>query len=137
MRRAFLLALVTSAALTFGTSSAGATYAPKNCLHPAVEPVRIVLSCGDFGAFLKSLNWAFWRDDRAKSGGQLSLNDCDPSCAEGHFHDYHAVVRLKEPRRKKCDGDRVRLFTRADLRFPDKSPPHAHAWRHNELYCAP
>jgi hypothetical protein len=41
------------------------------------------------------------------------INDCAPSCVDGHVHDYRAVVVLDRPR--ACSG-RV-LFTRLRLVF--------------------
>ncbi|MGC8514334.1 MAG: hypothetical protein ACP5P1_15065 [Acidimicrobiales bacterium] len=57
-----------------------------NCSNPSVKPVKIVLSCGDFGEFLTGVTWSSWSSVSATGTGTLHYNDCNPNCAAGHFH---------------------------------------------------
>ena len=51
-----------------------------------MEPVEIVLTCGDYGEVLPGLHWMSWTSASAKAVGTLSYNDCTPDCARGHRH---------------------------------------------------
>lgn len=57
-----------------------------NCSTPSVEPVKIILSCGDFGEYLTGVTWSSWSSVSATGSGTLHYNDCNPNCAAGHFH---------------------------------------------------
>jgi hypothetical protein len=127
--------LLIGAALAAATAGARPTYAPKNCRVPKVKPARIVLSCGDFGAFMTIDHWSRWGHRRANGTGRFHLNDCKPSCGEGHFHVYRVRARLMHPGNTHCGGRVVRMFKRSKLRFPGEGPPRAHFWRRSKLFC--
>jgi hypothetical protein len=111
------------------------TYAPKDCHQPRVRPTRIVFACADFNAYINHLRWRHWGDRKAGGHGILHLNDCRPSCAEGHFHHWGAKIRLRKPGQTRCGGAVVRMFRRAELSFPNGHPPNADRLRNNRLFC--
>ena len=137
MRRIGICLALLSASATLAAATAGAsqTYAPKDCQVPKVKPVRIVLSCGDFGAFITIKHWPRWGHRHAKGVGRFHLNDCTPSCGEGQFHGYRVRTKLIRPGNTHCGGRSVRMFKQARLSFPGKDPPHAHFWRRSKLFC--
>ena len=126
-----------AAVLALSATSADATFAPKDCTRPKVEPNRIVFACGDFGAYIDRLNWTAWRKSRAKGGGRFRYKTCNPDCATGGFREVHAKIRLRRKRTTRCGGQRVPMFTEAYLRFPNRKPPHASAYQPISLYCIP
>ena len=70
-------------ALIAGSATGQTTvYAPKDCTKPKVEPKRILLACGDAGIELKQMRWNRWNTAKAKGKGKVSIQICDPSCAE-------------------------------------------------------
>ncbi|MEW2623941.1 hypothetical protein [Streptomyces sp. NPDC048106] len=50
---------------------------------PLVEPVSLLLLCGDGTAMLHDLVWTGWGDATATAQGSVSEVVCQPSCAEG------------------------------------------------------
>ena len=48
-----------------------------------MEPKRILLVCGDAGIELKQMRWNRWNTAKAKGKGKVTIQICDPSCAEG------------------------------------------------------
>jgi hypothetical protein len=111
------------------------TYAPKDCQYPRVRPARIIFACADGGAYISHLRWRHWGRGKAGGHGIFHLNDCRPSCAEGHFHSYGAKIGLRKPGHTRCNGAAVKMFRVAKLRFPNGHPPHADFWRKNRLFC--
>ena len=132
-----VVALAGVALLAATGAFAAKTKAPKDCQFPRVEPSRIVIGCADFSSFVDRLNWAHWGHARALGRGRFGLNNCKPSCESGTVHHYKAKVRLRDPKREKCNGHRVKLFTEMRLRFPDRHPPHPERWHQNKLFCNP
>ena len=61
---------------------------------PQVEPASLVLACGDGGDRMTAMHWTSWTPTHATGTGIQSLNDCTPSCAMGHFHDYPVDISL-------------------------------------------
>jgi hypothetical protein len=75
--------------------------------------MEILLACGDGTESFRVSRWTRWTRHSARAVGTAEINDCTPSCVDGHVHDYRAVVLLDRPR--ACSG-RV-LFTRLRLVF--------------------
>jgi hypothetical protein len=74
---------------------AGSGYVLYDCgFRGQVKPATEVLTCADAGIVLESLRWASWTPRFASASGTLTENDCKPSCVQGHFHNYPAVVVL-------------------------------------------
>lgn len=78
------------------------TYAIKECSHTGIKPRRFTIrqSCwADAGIYARKSTWRYW--DRKKFGDRwaradtkIFQNDCNPSCAGGHFHHRAADVWL-------------------------------------------
>jgi hypothetical protein len=124
-----------SSAQTTARRASEKTYAPKDCHIPRIRPARIVFACADFNAYINHLRWRHWGGHKAGGHGIVHLNDCRPSCAEGHFHHWGAQIRLRKPGHTSCGGTVVRMFRRAKLGFPNGHPPNADQWRKNRLFC--
>jgi hypothetical protein len=62
--------------------------------HRNVRPTDFILACGDGNSRLAGLHWTQWGPGGAKAEGVNWVNDCNPYCAAGTFHQYPVVVRL-------------------------------------------
>ncbi len=141
-----LIASIAAGALAFAVVSPATgglvepvpqVYAPKDCETPKKKPHRIVLACGDNNALLRHMEWSDWGGEKAVGTGELSINDCDPNCAEGTFIGYGVKAKLKKIKEKTCGGQLVDLYRRAKLRFIGEVPPHAGNLREWKLFCNP
>jgi hypothetical protein len=63
---------------------------------PQVRPSDYVIECADANDQLTGLRWTTWGPGNAVGTGQESLNDCTPSCAEGHPQSYPVTVTLSK-----------------------------------------
>jgi len=59
-----------------------------NCSRLESEPASLVISCADGNYALVGLRWRTWGSATATATGTARVNDCQPDCAGGHFHDY-------------------------------------------------
>jgi hypothetical protein len=86
---------------------------------PRIEPERLEVS-GD--ATLVGMSWRGWGTQRATATGDLRVNTCMPTCAEGRIErraGAEAVVSDLRAGECRADGNRVaRFYTRAAVRFP-------------------
>lgn len=57
-----------------------------------VRPETFILTCADGNALFGKLSWSSWTPGLASAKGTLVENDCTPTCVDGHFHSYPAVV---------------------------------------------
>jgi len=82
-------------ALTFA-AVASASLAPSaipDCLgKPQVRPATMIFACADANFGIKKLHWIGWGESTAAAVGVAYANDCTPTCAAGHFHNYQAVI---------------------------------------------
>jgi hypothetical protein len=86
-----------------GAAAAGPPDAVVNCLgKPVPKPAAIVFACGDGNFGARKLRWTGWGEPFAAAVGTGYANDCTPTCAAGHFHDYRIVVVAEAP--KPCHG---------------------------------
>ncbi len=70
-------------------------------------------------AYLYGLSWRRWGEARAYGRGNAAANNCEPSCAGGRYlFRRGARVTLYRLRNGDCNGEPVRFYTRALLRFP-------------------
>jgi hypothetical protein len=77
------------------TAAAGPRYVVLNCMDKAqVKPGVISLACADDGIGLDHLHWTSWTPHLASAYATSWTNDCKPSCAAGHVHNYPVVVVL-------------------------------------------
>lgn len=111
------------------TASAGAatTTAPRyvvlNCANKAqVGPGSYVLTCADGNMGLRGLHWTSWTPRLASGYGTEYVNDCKPNCAEGHFHNYPALVVLWGSG-SVAGHPAERRYTEVTLVYPGARPP--------------
>jgi hypothetical protein len=95
-------------------------YLPNRCNQGAYKPRSVIVTCGDGGVVLKRVRWRHWDKPVATGRSILRANNCQPSCAEGHYLSYHAALRVYRIRR--CDdtgkyGAPVELWVK--IRRPD------------------
>jgi hypothetical protein len=115
-------------------ASAKQTQVVRDCLSYRVRPRnRIVFSCGDGNGWFSGMRWSHWRRYRAQGHGYMWLNDCNPDCADGHFHRYPVRVTLTRARVERHH----RVFHRANSVFTGRTPPHPRYLRHVPLPGAP
>ena len=90
--------------------------------HGLVKPSDYILTCADAGSVLEHLVWASWTAQQAVATGVHELNSCTPSCAEGTFTGYPAVVTLW--RSEPVSGQPgEQYFTRITVRYTGPRPP--------------
>jgi hypothetical protein len=121
--------LLSAATVTWGQSSTAVgarqglprTQVVQGCQHYRVAPRHyIVIACGDGNLYLNGLQWRYWHRYDARGHGYLVANDCDPSCAEGHFHRYPARFHLT---RARTDHGHF-VFHHVTVRFTGNRPAH-------------
>ena len=104
-----------SALLVLGAAAPALAKPPpvafSDCLGPSVKPEDVLLACGDGTESFHAARWTRWTRLGARAVGMAQINDCTPSCVDGHDHTYRAVLLLDRPR--ACGGRR--LFTRVRL----------------------
>ncbi len=86
---------------------------------PAVEPLSIVLACGDGNASLTNLVWSSWTASTASATGNYIHNTCIPNCAEGTFVSVPASVELSYP----IETGAGREFSTVTYSYPDPTAP--------------
>lgn len=83
---------------------------------------------GDGTYILSGMTWSAWTATTAVGSGTALLNDCNPSCAAGHFYHVPVTVTFSKPVRacKSSYGARttdIRYFwTQAKFSYPDGVP---------------
>lgn len=88
----------------------------------AHRPRQLHPFSADDAAFLYSLHWTKWGHGTAHATGKASVNDCTPTCAQGHVHHFHGGrARAYRLRAGECHGKPGRFYTRTRLHFPAKS----------------
>ena len=58
------------------------------------KPTAFSTTCADFGTAIFEVKWSMWSAEGAKGTGVYSVNDCDPSCAEGTRHEVPVYLWL-------------------------------------------
>jgi hypothetical protein len=140
MRRIVVAALLVGslfAAFYAISASAGqGPFAVKNCKKPQARPETIVIACADFGIFVDTIDWDRWGNRKARGEGVLSVNTCNPSCAQGTFKHYPVDIRLRQVRQRRCGGGKpVPLFRTMLLSFPSTAPSSADELSKSKLSC--
>jgi hypothetical protein len=116
-------ATTSAAAVTrAGSAAAAPQYVVLNCMDKAqVKPGTISLACADNGIGLTHLHWTSWTPQLASAYGTNWENDCKPSCAEGHVHNYPVVAVLwGSATVKGHPGER--RYTEATLSYTKRRP---------------
>jgi hypothetical protein len=83
---------------------------------PTIDPASIPVACADGSAVLTHLTWSSWTGSQASGHGTLELNDCTPSCADGTFSPYAAIVTLTDPMASRTQGQ---VFASMAVSAPD------------------
>ena len=98
-------------------------YVVVNCENKAqMKPGSYVLACADDGMGLQNLHWTSWTPKLASGYGTEYENDCQPNCAQGHFHYYPVLAVLWGS--ASVQGHRAeRRYTEVTLIYPGKRPP--------------
>jgi hypothetical protein len=116
-------ATTSAAAVTrAGSAAAAPQYVVLNCMDKAqVKPGTISLACADNGIGLTHLHWTSWTPQLASAYGTNWENDCKPSCAQGHVHNYPVVAVLwGSATVKGHPGER--RYTEATLSYTKRRP---------------
>lgn len=116
-------ATTSAAAVTrAGSAAAAPQYVVLNCIDKAqVKPGTISLACADNGIGLTHLHWTSWTPQLASAYGTSWENDCKPSCAQGHVHNYPVVAVLwGSATVKGHPGER--RYTKATLSYTKRRP---------------
>ena len=118
-------ATTSAAAVTrAGSAAAAPQYVVLNCMDMGkaqVKPGTISLACADNGIGLTHLHWTSWTPQLASAYGTTWVNDCKPSCAEGHVH-YYPVVALLWGSATVQGHPGERRYTEATLSYPKRRP---------------
>lgn len=59
------------------------------------KPTAFSTTCADFGVAIFEVKWSMWSAEGARGRGIYSVNDCNPSCAEGTRHEIPVYLWLK------------------------------------------
>jgi hypothetical protein len=85
------------------------------------RPSSFILTCADAGDVLTGLHWVDWASQAFGTGIEM-INTCKPSCAEGKFVSYPALVALWRP--EPLPGHPgVLYFTRITKVYTANRPP--------------
>ena len=82
------------------------------------------------------MRWNRWNTAKAKGKGKVTIQICDPSCAEGPVKNYKVNVTLLNIKNTMCGGQTLPMYRRAHLRYPDKKPPNKNTLRSFQLACS-
>lgn len=75
------------------TSGDRTAMALPNCQgKPIVRPSSVTLTCADANFSVNRIRWTGWGESFSAGVGIASLNDCNPDCSSGHFHQYPTVL---------------------------------------------
>jgi len=95
---------------------------------PQVRPPAYVIGCAGANDQLTDLHWTTWGPANAVGTGQESLNDCTPSCADGHPQSYAVTVVLSKLVAWSAHPGTPRFAT-LTLRYTGARPPGARTTR--------
>jgi hypothetical protein len=124
-----LLAVAIPAAGASGKTYLGGCFdTPRD--QARYKPRFIELSCTVGDAKVDRVKWSKWGRRRARGRGTAYINNCKPSCVDGHFHKYRVKVRLRRARR--CSIGPRRQFRQVRITFVHRKPryyPRTTAYR--------
>jgi len=122
MRLALPLVFV-AASIAFPVSpglAAGMTMALPDCADkPVVRPASVTLACGDGNFYVQNLKWTGWGESFAAAQGTGRVNDCEPNCAGGQFHNY-PVLLVAEGKQRCPNGQPA--YAQVVYAFVGRSP---------------
>jgi len=97
-----------------------------NCDMQDYKPESITKFCADGGVTIASIEWESWSKNGASGKGIYYANDCEPSCAEGKFHEANVVITLSKI--KSINGKPTLTFI--DVATEDKKElPLSDSWQ--------
>ena len=96
------------------------------------KPETLTTNCADFGEMVYDIKWSKWEIDGAIGEGIYSINECEPSCAEGTRSEKPVSVRLSGV---TFDGEKYFLNTLVIL-MPgeDSDPAYEISWELADFY---
>lgn len=97
---AFLLAGTTLLAAPMHGAASTVMALPDCQFKLEVKPSSVLFACGDGGVYATSVHWNNWGASFATASATMHANDCEPNCAQGHFHVYAAY--LAATGRQRC-----------------------------------
>jgi len=101
---AAVLAPVPIASAETAASAGSRTYF-RPCDEVLYRPRHVQLACGDGNFYLEHMSWRYWNGAVTPGSGYAEANDCEPTCAGGHFHRYRVAVNLDG--RHRCPDGRL------------------------------
>jgi hypothetical protein len=88
-----------------------------------VRPASYLLACGDGTAYLTRMRWASWTSGLASGTAIMTVNNCDPSCAQGKYLSDPAIVVLwRKTLQPRHTGQWQ--FSRMTVIYTGKRPAH-------------
>ncbi|MFM8842013.1 MAG: hypothetical protein ACKOFU_04780 [Actinomycetota bacterium] len=66
------------------------------CEYPTRDADLFTTACADFGEMVRDITWNEWGAEGATGKGIYSVNDCEPSCAEGKRDEIPVRVWLED-----------------------------------------
>jgi hypothetical protein len=135
-RAPLLIAALATAILGVSATTTGAavhTKMPRDCIHEAYKPSKILVACGDGSLYMTGMHWKHWGRQSATGDGIAHLNDCIPFCAAGHFHKYAARVKLMSAH--YCRKEKVTQFRRIQITWRAQEPPDTPSKISNPFPC--
>jgi len=114
----------------------GPTLLINDCQHGKFKPRKIIITCADANFRVKGITWSSWTRQEARGHGTAVVNDCEPNCAEGTFHNYPIRLRAFRP---QLEGGCVPgyVFTRLAWRFPGEKPEGVPRTARRRTVCPP
>ena len=106
-----------------------ATRVVSTCFRATIRPHNLIVTCADGGFIMHHLHYGHWGKYRAYGQGMAKTNDCDPSCADGHFESHR--VKFWFDRTKVVHGQR--LFVHARMTYLHHKPSASPWTRHFAL----
>ncbi len=115
---------VTGAVLAAGPAAAASgPVVLVNCAgHGQVRPAIYDIGCMPSSEYVGGLHWTSWRAV-AFGGGDLKVNDCTPTCAQGKYISYPILTVLWRAQPWPGHAGRA-YFSRLTWIFTGKRPAH-------------
>ena len=112
---------VLAAAVALPASASGKqTLVIANCAKAKFKPANVIFTCGDASFGATGITWTAWTKNSASGSGTGSLNDCNPSCAQGKPKTAPITVQASKPVTCKKSGRRI--FTRLSYTWTAGAP---------------
>jgi hypothetical protein len=115
----WIATLATAAIVTlvnpFGQHGTGAIYIATGgfttapLFKPSCPPPADCSLSGDSTYIIQDMTWSVWSSTEAVGSGTAVLDDCNPSCADGHIYHVPVVLTFSHPV-KDCAAGGTRYF---------------------------